>query len=179
MLSKESTPNLLSVLRALLVVPALSVWWLQPFTLSYPFLLGIFSLAAASDFIDGYLARKWQVQSPFGAMIDQITDKLVVVTFLVILLVDQAVWWLPALVIILREIYVSGLREYLALAQIPMPVLGLGKWKTATQMLAILALLGTVVFAAPLLALVGNLLLSIAALLALISAVQYSRALRH
>ncbi|MFN7451398.1 MAG: CDP-alcohol phosphatidyltransferase family protein, partial [Alphaproteobacteria bacterium] len=74
MLSKESTPNLLSVLRALLVVPALSVWWLQPFTLSYPFLLGIFSLAAASDFIDGYLARKWQVQSPFGAMIDQITD---------------------------------------------------------------------------------------------------------
>ena len=179
MLSKESTPNLLSVLRALLVVPALSVWWLQSFTLSYPFLLGIFSLAAVSDFIDGYLARKWQVQSPFGAMIDQITDKLVVVTFLVILLVDQAVWWLPALVIILREIYVSGLREYLALAQIPMPVSGLGKWKTAIQMLAILALLGTVVFAAPLLALVGNLLFIIAALLALISAVQYSRALRH
>ncbi|MFN7451279.1 MAG: CDP-diacylglycerol--glycerol-3-phosphate 3-phosphatidyltransferase, partial [Alphaproteobacteria bacterium] len=151
----------------------------QPFTLSYPFLLGIFSLAAASDFIDGYLARKWQVQSPFGAMIDQITDKLVVVTFLVILLVDQAVWWLPALVILLREIYVSGLREYLALAQIPMPVSRLGKWKTATQMLAIIALLSAVVYAIPALEILGNLLLSIAAILAAISALQYSRALRR
>ncbi|MFN7402456.1 MAG: CDP-diacylglycerol--glycerol-3-phosphate 3-phosphatidyltransferase [Alphaproteobacteria bacterium] len=179
MFSRQSIPNLLSVLRALLVIPAISVWWLLPASLSYPFLLGLFALAAASDFVDGYLARKWQVQSPFGAMIDQITDKLVVATFLVILLADHALWWLPALIIILREIYVSGLREYLALAQIPMPVSGLGKWKTATQMLAILALLGTVVFAAPLLALVGNLLLSIAALLALISAMQYSRALRR
>jgi CDP-diacylglycerol--glycerol-3-phosphate 3-phosphatidyltransferase len=179
MLQKKSIPNLLSILRALLIVPALACWWLLPASSSYLLLLGIFAFAAASDFVDGYLARKWQVQSPFGAMIDQITDKLLVVTFLVILLADHAVWWLPALAIILREIYVSGLREYLALAQIPIPVSHLGKWKTATQMLAILALLGTVVFAAPALALMGNILLSIAALLALISAMQYSRALRR
>ena len=177
MLQKESIPNLLSILRALLVIPALSIWWLLPAPLSYPSLLACFILAAVSDFLDGYLARTWQLHSAFGAMIDQISDKLVVATFLMILLVDHAVWWLPALVILLREIYVSGLREYLALAQIPMPVSRLGKWKTATQMLAIIALLAAVVYAIPALEILGNLLLSIAAILAAISALQYSRTL--
>jgi CDP-diacylglycerol--glycerol-3-phosphate 3-phosphatidyltransferase len=177
MIPRASIPNLLSFLRLALIPPALFCWWGLPIYLGYPLLLAFFILGAASDFLDGYLARKWQLHSAFGAMIDQISDKLLVATFLTILLVDHAVWWLPALVILLREIYVSGLREYLALAQIPMPVSKLGKWKTATQILAIAALLAAVVFAVPMLELLGNLLLSIAALLAAISALQYSRAL--
>lgn len=177
MIPRASIPNLLSFLRLALIPPALFCWWGLPIYLGYPLLLAFFILGAASDFLDGYLARKWQLHSAFGAMIDQISDKLLVATFLTILLVDHAVWWLPAIVILLREIYVSGLREYLALAQMPMPVSKLGKWKTATQMLAIAALLAAVVFAAPMLELLGNLLLSIAALLAAISALQYSRAL--
>lgn len=179
MISRASIPNLLSFARLALIPPALLCWWGLPIYLGYPLLLVLFILAAASDFLDGYLARKWQLHSAFGAMIDQISDKLVVATFLMILLVDHAVWWLPALVILLREIYVSGLREYLALAQIPMPVSKLGKWKTATQMLAIIALLAAVVYALPALEILGNLLLGIAAILAAISALQYSRALRR
>lgn len=102
--------------------------------------LGIFALAAITDFFDGYLARAWQQQSSLGRMLDPIADKLLVAACLLMLVFDQEidgfhVW--AALVILLREILVSGLREFLAELRVSVPVTAVAKWKTTAQLLAL------------------------------------------
>jgi len=102
--------------------------------------LGVFAIAAITDFFDGYLARAWQQQSLMGRMLDPIADKLIVSACLLMLAADGAIggWSLAAAVIILcREILVSGLREFLAGLRVSMPVSAVGKWKTTMQLLAI------------------------------------------
>lgn len=108
----------------------------------------IFILASATDYLDGYLARIWQQTSNIGRMLDPIADKLLVATCLLLLAADTdhrggiAGWSLWAAIIILcREILVSGLREYLAALKVSVPVTRLAKWKTAIQMVAIALLL--------------------------------------
>ena len=108
--------------------------------------LSIFILASITDFLDGYLARIWQQTSTIGRMLDPIADKLLVATCLLLLAADTdrtiAGWSLWAAIIILcREILVSGLREYLADLKVSVPVTNLAKWKTAIQMVAIAFLL--------------------------------------
>jgi cardiolipin synthase len=102
--------------------------------------LAIFVAAAITDFLDGYFARIWSQQSTFGRMLDPIADKLLVASCLLMLAADdtikgRAVW--AAIVILCREILVSGLREYLAELRVSVPVTRLAKWKTAAQLLAI------------------------------------------
>lgn len=102
----------------------------------------IFILASVTDYFDGYLARAWQQTSNIGRMLDPIADKLLVATCLLLLAADTdrtiAGWSLWAAIIILcREILVSGLREYLADLKVSVPVTRVAKWKTAAQMLAI------------------------------------------
>ena len=104
----------------------------------------IYAAAAITDFFDGYLARAWQQQSALGRMLDPIADKLLVGAALMLLaglgrLSDAAL--LPAIVIMLREIMVSGLREYLAELRVGLPVTRLAKWKTGFQMGALGTLL--------------------------------------
>jgi cardiolipin synthase len=104
--------------------------------------LGIFTAASITDFFDGYLARIWKQTSNIGRMLDPIADKLLVATCLLLLAADTertiAGWSLWAAIIILcREILVSGLREYLASLKVSVPVTRLAKWKTAIQMFAI------------------------------------------
>lgn len=172
MLNKKSVPNLLVFCRLALI--PFFVW---AFESGKPLLaLTLFSVAAITDFFDGYLARKWNATSKLGAMLDQISDKLLVCAALLCLVAEQGAWLVPALVIILREIWVSGLREYMGEQGIAMPVSKLGKWKTATQMLGLFALLSQDLCLE--LGLMGNLLLTIAAFLSSISAWQYSRALK-
>jgi cardiolipin synthase len=106
----------------------------------------IFILASVTDYFDGYLARAWQQTSNIGRMLDPIADKLLVATCLLLLAADTdrtiAGWSLWAAIIILcREILVSGLREYLAALKVSVPVSQLAKWKTAIQMVAIAFLL--------------------------------------
>jgi len=108
----------------------------------------IFLLASATDYLDGYLARAWQQTSNIGKMLDPIADKLLVATCLLLLAADTdkaggiAGWSLWAAIIILcREILVSGLREYLAALKVSVPVTQLAKWKTAAQMVAVAFLL--------------------------------------
>jgi cardiolipin synthase len=108
--------------------------------------LAIFIAASITDYFDGYLARAWQQQSNIGRMLDPIADKLLVSTCLLLLAADTdrtiAGWTLWAAIIILcREILVSGLREYLAALKVSVPVTKLAKWKTAIQMIAIAVLL--------------------------------------
>jgi cardiolipin synthase (CMP-forming) len=107
--------------------------------------LAIFIAAGITDFFDGYFARSWGQQSRLGQMLDPIADKLLVSSCLLMLAADETIkgWSLFAAIIILcREILVSGLREYLAELRVSVPVTQLAKWKTALQLVAIGFLLG-------------------------------------
>ncbi len=115
--------------------------------------VAIFIAAAITDFLDGYYARIWNQQSSFGRMLDPIADKLLVASCLLMLASDATInrWTLwAAIVILCREILVSGLREYLASLRVSVPVTQLAKWKTTAQLVAIGFLLageaGDVVF---------------------------------
>jgi cardiolipin synthase len=102
--------------------------------------LAVFIIAAITDFFDGYYARMWNQQSAFGRMLDPIADKLLVSACLLMLAADGTIkgWSLwAAIVILCREILVSGLREYLAALHVRVPVTQLAKWKTAVQLVAI------------------------------------------
>ena len=137
-------PNLLTYGRiaAVPVVVALLYWqsieggglWLRWVALAF------FAAAGVTDFFDGYLARVWEQQSSLGRMLDPIADKLLVSSCLLMLAAEEIIhgWSLLAAVIILcREILVSGLREYLAELRVSVPVTRLAKWKTMGQMVAI------------------------------------------
>ncbi len=102
--------------------------------------LAIFVVASVTDFFDGYLARAWQQTSTIGRMLDPIADKLLVAACLLLLAAAETIagWSLwAAIVILCREILVSGLREYLAELKVSVPVTRLAKWKTAIQMVAV------------------------------------------
>lgn len=102
--------------------------------------LAVFIGAAVTDFFDGYYARIWNQQSAFGRMLDPIADKLLVASCLLMLAADGIIhgWTLwAAIVILCREILVSGLREYLAALRVSVPVTKLAKWKTTAQLIAI------------------------------------------
>jgi cardiolipin synthase (CMP-forming) len=102
--------------------------------------LAVFIAAGVTDFLDGYYARIWDQQSAFGRMLDPIADKLLVASCLLMLAADTSIqgWTLwAAIVILCREILVSGLREYLAGLRVSVPVTKLAKWKTTVQLVAI------------------------------------------
>jgi cardiolipin synthase (CMP-forming) len=102
--------------------------------------LVIFIAAGVSDFLDGYFARIWGQQSSLGRMLDPIADKLLVASCLLILGAEKTIHgWslLAAIVILCREILVSGLREYLAELRVSVPVTRLAKWKTTLQLVAV------------------------------------------
>src|SRR6202167_2219328 len=102
--------------------------------------LAIFIVAAVTDILDGYLARMWGQQSSLGRMLDPIADKLLVASCLLMLAASETIhgWSLLAAVVILcREILVSGLREYLAELRVSVPVTRLAKWKTTLQLVAV------------------------------------------
>lgn len=144
---------------------------------------GIFAIAAATDWLDGYLARRWQQTSSFGAFLDPVADKLMVAAALIVLVEFERVGAVIALIIIGREIAISALREWMAGAgqRSSVGVAMIGKIKTAAQMVAILFLLywdplslgswgvfPTKVF--------GQWLIAVAAFLTLLSMAYYLRA---
>lgn len=134
-----NVPNILTYGRiiAVPVVAGLLLWggdtarWVA---------LGIYIVAAITDFLDGYLARKWQQQSALGRMLDPIADKVLVSIVLLVLAADGAlvgghIW--AAIIILAREVLVSGLREFLGELRVSVPVTKIAKWKTTAQLLAI------------------------------------------
>jgi len=126
-----------------------------------------FLYASITDFFDGYLARKWKVESALGRFLDPIADKLLVVAALVYLVADHRAPELPATLILLREILVAGLREHLMEKNIPLPVSRLAKYKTAVQMIAITFLLAAPML--PLFLIPGTYALWIAAILTVVT----------
>ena len=144
---KWTIPNTLTTLR-LLAAPAVPVMFLyfhRPW--ADWFALTLFVGAAITDWFDGYLARLWKQESKFGTMLDPIADKaMVVIAIMVITGYSGMNPWLilPATVILFREVFVSGLREYLGAKAGLLSVTKLAKWKTTAQMVAIAVLfLGT------------------------------------
>lgn len=168
-------PNLLTVLRVLLI-PVFILLFYLPFSWSYLAASAVFTLAAITDWFDGYLARRLQQSTPFGAFLDPVADKLMVAVALVLLVEEHANLWLtlPAMIIIGREIMVSALREWMAElgARSQVAVSKLGKWKTTAQMVALVLLLANPPVTT-FWVLLGYLLLLVAAALTLWSMLQY------
>ncbi len=142
-------PNILTVMR-LFAAPGVAIMFLyfhRPW--ADWFALVLFVSAALTDFVDGYLARAWKQESRFGAMMDPIADKaMVIIALLVIAGFSGMNPWilLPATFIIFREVFVSGLREFLGSAAGLLKVTQLAKWKTTAQMVGIALLFATGAF---------------------------------
>ena len=137
----------------------------------------LFTLAGLTDYLDGYLARVTASESRFGRVLDPIADKLLVGAVLLILVERDAIGGMsliPAIIILCREILVSGLREHLAELHVPLPVSRLAKWKTALQMIAIgVLIVGESGPAALPVTLIGEIGLWIAAALTLVTGWDY------
>lgn len=142
-------PNILTLLR-LLAAPVVALLFLY---FSHPwsdwFALIIFVVAALTDWLDGHLARTWKQETKFGTMLDPIADKAMVVIALLVIIgfsSQSASLILPATIILFREVFVSGLREFLGDTAGTLKVTKLAKWKTTVQMVAIAVLFAQGVF---------------------------------
>lgn len=132
-------PNLLTLSRILAIGLIIGLLLLDP-PLGSWLALSAYTYACITDFLDGYLARALQQQSALGRFLDPIADKLLVSAVLLMLVANGRIagmTLLPALIILCREILVSGLREFLAGLQVGVPVSQLAKWKTTLQMIAL------------------------------------------
>ncbi|MHB1140811.1 MAG: CDP-diacylglycerol--glycerol-3-phosphate 3-phosphatidyltransferase [Sulfuricaulis sp.] len=181
-----NTPNILTLLRIALI-PAFIVayYWTSPW--SHMLATGLFVLAALTDWLDGYLARKWEQTSPFGAFLDPVADKLMVAAALVMLVADPMVqrhvlniylFTVVVLVIVGREITVSALREWMSEVgkRSRVAVSYVGKIKTISQMVAIPFLLWQRSFWDLPIFRIGEILLYLAAALTLWSMLIYLKA---
>jgi CDP-diacylglycerol--glycerol-3-phosphate 3-phosphatidyltransferase len=169
-------PTSLTLLR-LLLIPILVGLFYLPWHFAHTACAVVFGIAALTDWLDGYLARKLLLTTPFGAFLDPVADKLMVaVTLVLIVQADPNPWVaIASAVIIGREITIASLREWMAEIgqRKAVEVSAMGKWKTTAQMTAIeILLLGMDVFTHPL-QLIGQYLLLISAILTLWSMVQY------
>lgn len=137
-------PNILTLSR-IVMIPVFVVIYYLPGQWSYMVSAAIFALAGATDWLDGYLARKLDQSTPFGAFLDPVADKLMVAVALAVLIEEHANWLLtiPATVIIGREIVISALREWMAEvgSRASVAVSYIGKIKTTAQMVSIIMLL--------------------------------------
>jgi cardiolipin synthase (CMP-forming) len=136
-------PNLLTLSR-ILAVPLLVMLMWKANWIGYAFAFALFCIAAFTDYLDGYLARAQGTVSKLGIFLDPIADKIMVAAVIVMLIERDIIYgWhvIAAIIILLREIAVSGLREFLAGAKVSVPVSELAKWKTALQMIALGALI--------------------------------------
>ena len=172
-----SIPNMVTSVRIVFIPVLVIVFYFFPLDWRYIASASVFTVAAISDWLDGYLARKLGQMTPFGAFLDPVADKLIIATALVLLVEvhASAILAVPAIVIVGREIVVSALREWMAqYSQMRSVVVSaLGKVKTTFQMLAIILLLAGGPDQDSPVVILGYLLLYAAAVLTLWSMVQY------
>ncbi len=182
-MNQTTLPNLLTFVRIALVPVIVALFYFDR-PLSNWIAASIFAIACLTDYLDGYFARTLKQTTRFGVFLDPVADKLLVSATLLMLVGFgriQGLSLIPAVVILCREILVSGLREFLAEARVSIPVTRLAKWKTALQMMALTLLIIEEIPGLPLpLELLGILGLWVAALLTLITGFDYLRAgLKH
>lgn len=139
MIARRYWPNLLTLYR-IFAVPLFAYYWSFQTTFYDWVNLGIYTLAGVSDYLDGWLARRDKRVSNFGRMLDPISDKIMVMAVLLLMVADKTIYGvhlIPAMLILIREIGVSGMREFLSEINIKMPVSKLAKWKTTIQILSL------------------------------------------
>jgi cardiolipin synthase len=180
----KSLPNLLTLSR-ILILPVIIGLFFIPESWAAWTALGFYTYACVTDFLDGYLARSLKTVSALGTFLDPISDKIFVTSLIVVLVgFDrlEGLWIIPAIIILIREFLVAGLREFLGPQNVQLPVSKLAKWKTTLQMIAMGFLVvghdGDVVL--PNTLFYGQIGLTIAAALTVITGWQYLRAgLKH
>jgi len=177
-------PNILTLSRILAVPILVFLLWPEPGRVDYAFAFGLYALMAINDYFDGYLARAQGTVSRLGVFLDPIADKIMVAAVILMLVLTRDVSGfatIAALIILLREIAVSGLREFLAGVQVSVPVSQLAKWKTTFQLVSLGAIiLGGAVPQWPWIDHVGIFSLWAAAVLTLITGWDYLRVgIRH
>ena len=183
-------PNILTLSR-IFAVPILVFLLWHPGWYDYALAYGLYVLIGLTDYFDGYVARAQGTVSKLGIFLDPIADKIMVASVIVMLVAFDSVatgepliagWHvIPALVILLREIAVSGLREFLAQLQVSVPVSALAKWKTTFQLISLGAIiLGGALMQFPFIRIVGLASLWAAAALTLLTGWDYLRVgLKH
>lgn len=166
-------PNLLTISRIVVIPVIFLSIYIHSLAWSV-FAAILFIIASITDYLDGYLARSRNETSSFGRLFDPIADKLLVVSALLIIVANRLVHeisYIPVVVILCREVLVSGLREFLAEVKVGLPVTKLAKWKTGFQMTALsLILLAGV---SSVFAIIGEVLLWVAGALTFITGYQY------
>lgn len=175
-------PNLITVFRVLLIPVFVTVYFLD-WKWAHEAGAFIFWFAAITDWFDGYLARKLQQSTPFGAFLDPVADKLIVAAALLMITHEYSSVWItmPAIILLMREIYISALREWMSEigASNLVKVSFIGKAKTMAQMLALIGLLSGLDYfmGFPIYwVLLGKIMLYIAAILSLWSMIVYTNA---
>jgi cardiolipin synthase len=172
-------PNILTISRIIIIPVVVATFFFDSPTMRWT-ACALFTAAGITDFFDGYLARKEKLVSRLGRFLDPIADKLLVVSVLMMIVAFDRVgpWsYLPALVILLREIFVSGLREFLAELHVGLPVTKLAKAKTTVQMVALgFLIVGSASPAWIPAELIGEIGIWIAAVITLITGYDYLRA---
>jgi cardiolipin synthase len=139
-----SLPNLLTLSRIVTVPVLVALLWWPEWRSGYLIAFGVYCLMGITDYFDGYLARSYGTVSKLGAFLDPIADKIMVAAVILVLTgkgIIAGVHVIAALVILLREIAVSGLREFLAGLKVSVPVSQLAKWKTTFQLVSLGALI--------------------------------------
>lgn len=139
-----SLPNILTLSRIVAVPLLVALLWFPGWNLGYALGFALYCLMGITDYFDGYLARARGTVSKLGIFLDPIADKIMVAAVIMMLVGTRheaasitGLNLIPAIIILIREIAVSGLREFLAGAQVSVPVSQLAKWKTALQMIAL------------------------------------------
>ncbi len=137
-------PNILTIFRLLAALALPAAYVIFPSPIADWIAVILFISAAVTDYFDGYLARKWKQVSKFGKMLDPIADKAMVIIALMVLVAlyqGDFLIVIPAVLIVFREVFVSGLREFLGADASELKVTKLAKWKTTVQMVAVVGLI--------------------------------------
>lgn len=132
-------PNILTVGR-LLLLPFLVIMMMTGTAWASWTALALYTISCITDWLDGFIARRMNLQSSFGTFLDPIADKIFILTVLLTLIANdtlRGIWITPVLLILAREFLIAGLREFLGPKNIQVPVSNLGKWKTTIQMVAL------------------------------------------
>jgi CDP-diacylglycerol--glycerol-3-phosphate 3-phosphatidyltransferase len=179
----DNLPNRLTMFRMLMIPVVVFALYLAEYPTEwiapYQKYLGhiacwIFVVASITDFLDGYIARKRNIVTVFGSFLDPIADKFLVVSSMIMLMGLERIHPIVVIILVLREMYMTSLRLLAMTEDVHVPVSDLGKWKTATQMVAMPMLMVYENFLGINLVLIGTILIYVASFLSLFSAFLYS-----
>ncbi len=178
MISKQKIPNYLTYLRIVAIAP-ICVLMTMPNDWAIYTALFLYVLAALTDYLDGYLARLWNVKSDIGRFLDPIADKLLIAAVIIILVANVTItgfMLICPILILIRELFISGLREYMGPKNVVVHVTRTAKWKTAMQLIACGVLMLDPV-AGILVDMLGQFLLFVATILTVKSGYEYWQAM--